>query len=85
MRLSIEALGITGALLWGGVIIVCGNANLAGGSYSARYALVDGGLAEGLIFWMALQLDRETVGLTPNSVKEQVCIQQVRQFFVGST
>lgn len=37
MRLSIKALGIAGALLWGGAILMCGIASLVTGSYGAEF------------------------------------------------
>lgn len=40
MRLSIKALGITSALLWGGAMLVCGIANLASASYGAQFLKV---------------------------------------------
>ena len=40
MQLSIKALGITSALLWGGAILLCGIANLASASYGAEFLRV---------------------------------------------
>lgn len=40
MRLSLKALGIAGALLWGGAILMCGIANLASGSYGTEFLRV---------------------------------------------
>ena len=40
MRLSIKAFGITGSLLWGGAILMCGIANLASASYAAEFLRV---------------------------------------------
>ncbi len=40
MHLSVKALGITGALLWGGAILVLGIANLAISSYAAEFLKV---------------------------------------------
>jgi hypothetical protein len=37
MRLSAKALGITGALIWGGAVLVCGIANSASGSYASEF------------------------------------------------
>ncbi len=37
MQLSTKALGITGALLWGGAILLCGVANLISASYAAEF------------------------------------------------
>lgn len=37
MRLSARALGITGALIWGGAVLVCGIANLTSGSYAVEF------------------------------------------------
>jgi hypothetical protein len=40
MRLSVKALGITGALIWGGAMLVLGIVNLASASYAAEFLKV---------------------------------------------
>jgi hypothetical protein len=40
MHLSVKALGITGALLWGGAMLVLGIAHLASASYAAEFLKV---------------------------------------------
>lgn len=40
MRLSLKALGISGAILWGGAILMCGIANLASDSYGTEFLRV---------------------------------------------
>jgi hypothetical protein len=37
MKLSVKALGLTGALLWGGGILLCGITNLIWPSYAAEF------------------------------------------------
>jgi hypothetical protein len=37
MKLSVRALGITGAVLWGGAVLLCGIANLVWPSYAAEF------------------------------------------------
>ena len=37
MKLSVKALGMAGALLWGGVILLCGIVNLIWPSYAAEF------------------------------------------------
>ena len=40
MQLSVKALGITGALIWGGAMLVLGVVNLASPSYAAEFLKV---------------------------------------------
>ena len=40
MRLSLKALGIACAILWGGAILMCGIANLARDSYGTEFLRV---------------------------------------------
>ncbi|MGB8769807.1 MAG: hypothetical protein WCC92_09340 [Candidatus Korobacteraceae bacterium] len=40
MQLSLKALGVTGALLWGVAVFICGIANLASASYAAEFLKV---------------------------------------------
>ncbi len=37
MKLSVKALGLTGAILWGGAILLCGIANLIWPSYAVEF------------------------------------------------
>ena len=40
MRLSVKALGIVSAMLWGGAVLTSGLANLISGSYGAEFLRV---------------------------------------------
>ena len=40
MKLSVKALGLTGAILWGGAILLCGIVNLIWPSYAVEFLKV---------------------------------------------